>query len=146
MPIFVPGEKPVQSLSEKQERQVVVLFEKILMENNSNYHFKYDLLRNYVSELIHIAMKMEPNEQLHHHPDINARITSVFTHLLECQFPLESPEHCIRIRSAYDCASKLGLHVNHLNQAIRLTTGKTTTAHIASRILTETTALLKHTD
>lgn len=146
LPVFVPGGKPVYSLSEKQQKEVTALFEKMLAENKSDYKFKYDLLRNYVSELIHLAIKMEPNEQLYHHPDTNARITSVFTHLLECQFPIKSPEHCLSMRSATDYARKLALHVNHLNRAVRQTTGKTTTAHISQRIVDEAIALLKHTD
>lgn len=144
--VFLPGGKPVYSLSEYQQQEVAILFEKMLAENRSDYKFKYDLLRNYVSEIIHLALKMEPNEQLYHHPDANARITSIFTHLLECQFPINSPEHFVKMRSAADFAGKLGLHVNHLNRAVRLTTGKTTTEHIASRIVIEATALLKHTD
>ncbi len=144
--VFAPGGKPVYSLSEKQEIEVISLFEKMLEENISDYRFKYDLLRNYASELIHLAMKMEPNEQLYHHQDANARITSIFTDLLERQFPIESPERCIKMRSAKDFAEKLGLHVNHLNRAVRLTTGKTTTAHITEHMVAEATALLKHTD
>ncbi|MBT2623709.1 AraC family transcriptional regulator [Chryseobacterium sp. ISL-6] len=146
LPVFIPGGKPVYRLSEQQQQEVVSLFEKMLAENKSSYKLKYDLLRNYVGEIIHLAMKMEPNEQLYHHPDTNARITSIFTHLLECQFPINSPENFVKMRSAKDFAEKLGLHVNHLNRAVRLTTGKTTTEHIADRILAEATALLKYTD
>ncbi|WP_407430650.1 helix-turn-helix domain-containing protein [Arcticibacter sp.] len=143
--VFAPGARPVFQLNESQDQEVTTLFEKMLTEMNSDYRFKFDLLRNQVSELIHFAMKMEPNEQLYHHPDTNARITSIFTDLLERQFPIESPEQCIMIRSASDFAEKLALHVNHLNRAVRLTTGKTTTAHIAERVAAEATALLRHT-
>lgn len=146
LPMFTPGGRPVYDLNEKQEQEVVALFEKMLNEIHSDYHLKYDLLRNYVSELVHFAMKMEPNEELYHHPDTNARITSIFTDLLEHQFPIESPDQRIRMRSASDFAEKLGLHVNHLNRAVRLTTGKTTTTHIAERLAAEATALLKHTN
>jgi AraC-like DNA-binding protein len=146
LPMFSPSGKPVYNLNEAQEREVVILFEKMLNEIHSDYRFKYDLLRNYVSELLHFAMKMEPNEQLYHHPDTNARITSIFMAVLERQFPIESPDQFIGMRSASDFADKLGVHVNHLNRAVRLTTGKTTTAHIAERMAAEATALLKHTN
>lgn len=146
LPMFAPGGQPAYTLTEKQEQEVISLFEKMLNEINSDYRFKYDLMRNYVSELIHLARKMEPSEQLYHHPDTNARITAIFTDLLERQFPIESPEQYIRMRSASDFANKLGLHVNHLNRAVRLTTGKTTTTHIAERMAAEATALLKHTN
>ncbi|UGU15942.1 helix-turn-helix domain-containing protein [Sinomicrobium kalidii] len=144
--IFLPGGKTVYSLNEKQDQEVAALFEKIFEENRSDYRFKYDLLRNQVSELIHYAMKMEPNEQRYHHPDSNTRIVSIFTELLESQFPIESPEQCISMRSASDFAERLSVHVNHLNRAVRLTTGKTTTTHITERLVAEAMALLKQTD
>jgi AraC family transcriptional activator of pobA len=143
--VFASGAKPVYPLNERQDQEVATLFEKMESEIHSDYRFKYDLLRNQVSELIHFAMKMEPNEKLYHHPDTNARITSIFTNLLERQFPIESPDQGIQMRTASDFAEKLSLHVNHLNRAVRLTTGKTTTAHIAERIAAEATALLRHT-
>ncbi|MUV04562.1 helix-turn-helix domain-containing protein [Flavobacterium rakeshii] len=145
LPMFTPGGKHVYDLNNIQDKEVTLLFEKMLHENNSDYQFKYDLLRNYVSELIHFAGKLEPNEKLYNHPDANARITSIFINLLESQFPIQSPENNIKLRSAGDYASRLGLHVNHLNRAIKLTTGKTTTTHIANRIVIEASALLKHT-
>jgi AraC-like DNA-binding protein len=144
--VFASGARPVYQLNESQDREVADLFEKMLTEIDSDYRFKYDLLRNQVSELIHVAMKMEPDEQLYHHPDTNARITSIFMDLLERQFPIESPGESIKMRSASDFAEKLALHVNHLNRAVRLTTGRTTTAHIAERMAAEATALLKHTN
>lgn len=144
--VFAPGGKPVYELNQARDKEIAALFEKMLDEVNSDYRFKYELIRNYVSELIYLVMKMEPSEQLYHHPDTNARITSIFTELLERQFPIESPERYIKLRSAGDFAEKLAVHVNHLNRAVRLTTGKTTSAHITSRIVAEATALLKHTD
>ncbi|MES1160150.1 MAG: helix-turn-helix transcriptional regulator, partial [Bacteroidota bacterium] len=38
------------------------------------------------------------------------------------------------------------VHVNHLNRAVKQVTGKTTTEHIADRMLSEAKALLKFTD
>jgi AraC-like DNA-binding protein len=50
------------------------------------------------------------------------------------------------MRSAADFSEQLAVHVNHLNRAIKETTGKTTTMHITERIVTEAKALLKYTD
>lgn len=146
LPMFKRGERQVYALNEQQDHEVTILFEKMLNELGSDYRFKYDLLRNLVSELIHLALKVEPSEQLYYHPDTNARITSIFTELLERQFPIEMPGQNIILRSASDFAKKLAVHVNHLNRAVRLTTGKTTTTHIAERLVAEATALLKHSD
>jgi AraC family transcriptional activator of pobA len=146
LPMFALGGKPSYILSKPQDEHVSKIYEKMLEEIESDYPFKYDLIRNYVTELIHYALKMQPSESLYHHPNANSRITSVFTELLERQFPIESPSQRFNLRSANDFAEQLAVHVNHLNRAIRETTGKTTTAHIAERIASEAIALLRHTN
>ena len=146
LPMFAPGGKPSYILNPKQDSHVAYIFDKMLDEMGSDYTFKYDLLRNYTTELIHYALKLQPSENLYHHSNANARITAVFTELLERQFPIESPRQQFKLRSARDFAEHLSIHVNHLNRAIKETTGKTTTEHIAGRLAAEAMALLKHTD
>ncbi|WP_259070293.1 helix-turn-helix domain-containing protein [Mucilaginibacter sp. X4EP1] len=146
LPMFAIGGKPAYILTTDQDTYVSNIFEKAIAEINSDYRFKYDLLRNYVTEMIHYAMKIEPSETLYRHPDANSRITAVFTELLERQFPIESPAQRFNMRSAKDFADQLAIHVNHLNRAIRRTTGKTTTDHIFERLTSEAKALLKHTN
>jgi AraC-like DNA-binding protein len=146
LPMFAPGGKPAYMLDSRQDQYITAVFEKMLEEINSGYRFKYDLIRNYIMEIVHYALKMEPAESLYEHTDANARITAVFTELLERQFPIESPTQQFNLRSAKDFARQLNIHVNHLNRAIRNTTGKTTTAHIFERLISEAKALLKHTD
>ena len=146
LPMFAIGAKPVYALDDKQSDYIRDLFIKMLDEINSDYAFKYDLIRNYVSELIHYALKTQPSDNLYKHTDAKSRITSVFTELLERQFPIESPSQRFSLRSASDFAQRLSVHVNHLNRAIRETTGRTTTDHIAERLLSEAKSLLKHTD
>lgn len=146
LPMFAPGSKPAYMLNKTQDKHVSAIFKKMLEEINADYKYKYDLLRNYVTEMIHYALKMQPSEMLYQHTDANARITAIFTELLERQFPIETPHQRFTLRSARDFADKLSVHVNHLNRAIRETTGKTTTDHIAERLLGEAKALLKHTN
>ncbi len=146
LPMFAPGGKPSYVLNKEQDAHVSQIFEKMLEEIGSDYKYKYDLIMNYVTEIIHYALKMEPMDTLYKHPDAKSRITSVFTELLERQFPIESPSQRFMLRSAKDFADQLSMHVNHLNRAIKDTTGKTTTAHISERLVGEARALLKHTD
>ncbi|SEB14950.1 helix-turn-helix domain-containing protein [Pedobacter hartonius] len=146
LPMFTHGGKPAYYLDEKQERHVSDIFIKMLEEIESDYVFKYDLLRNYVTEITHYALKSEPTESLYQHPDAKSRITSVFTELLERQFPIETPSQRFSMRSAKDFAEKLAVHVNHLNRSVKETTGKTTTDIIAQRLLSEAKSLLRHTD
>ncbi len=146
LPMFKIGGRPAYILTPEQDSQISAIFEKMLTEINSDYQFKYDLIRNYLTEIIHGAMKISPSETIYQHPDANSRITAVFTELLERQFPIESPSQRFTLRSAKDFAEKLYVHVNHLNRAIKETTGRTTTNLIAERMTNEAKALLKHTN
>lgn len=145
LPMYSVTGKPAYMLNQKQDEMMAGIFEKMLEEIKSDYAFKFDLIRNYIMEMIHGALKLEPSEKLYQHADANARIASVFAELLERQFPIESPSQQFALRSAKDFAVKLNVHTNHLNRAIKLVTGKTTTAHIAERLVAEAIALLKHT-
>lgn len=146
LPVFTPGSRAIFLLNEQQERLIEDIFRKMRSEITTDYAFKYDLIRSYVMELIHQAMKLQPTEQLYQHADANTRITAVFRDLLERQFPINSGDQQFKLRSATDYAEKLNIHVNHLNRAIRATTGKTTTMLISERLLSEAKALLVHTD
>lgn len=146
LPMFVPGNKPSYGLDAAQDKYVSNIFEKMVEEISSDYTYKYDLIRNYIMEMIHYTLKMQPTETLYQHTDANARITAIFTELLERQFPIETTSQRFTLRSARDFASQLAVHVNHLNRAIRLTTGKTTTEHIFERLISEAKVLLKHTN
>ena len=146
LPMFSATGKPSYILNLDEDAEVCAIFKKMFDEINSDYTYKYDLLRNYITELTHYALKRQPSESLYQHPDANSRITAVFTELLERQFPIETPAQRFTLRSAKDFASQLSVHVNHLNRAIKETTGKTTTHYITERITAEAMALLKHTD
>jgi len=145
LPMYSPQGKPAYVLTPQQDAAFEQIFKKMVDELSSSYVFKYDLIRNYISEMIHGALKLQPSETLYKHTDANARITAVFTELLERQFPIETPSQQFSLRSAKDFADKLNVHTNHLNRAVKTATGKTTTTHIAERLTTEAIALLKHT-
>lgn len=146
LPMFAIGGKPSYFLDEANEKAIAAVFEKMLEEIGSDYAFKYDLIRSYLNELIHLALKNEPASVLYEHPNANTRITAIFRELLERQFPIETPHQRFTMKSAGSFAESLAVHVNHLNRAVKSTTGKTTTSLIAERILAEAQALLKHTD
>jgi len=145
LPMFRPGGQPVYILSDEQLAALRPLFEKMLTELNSDYAYKYDLLRTYVMELVHSALKLQPATTLYHDSTAATRIASLFAELLERQFPIESPGQRVRLRSAESFAGQLAVHVNHLNRALKEVTGKTTTQLIARRLTQEAHALLKHT-
>ena len=122
------------------------IFRKIQKELASDYAYKYDLLRNYLLELIHYGQKLQPATVLYPTHTASARISSLFIELLERQFPIESPHQTLDLRTAKDYADRLAVHVNHLNKVLKENTGKTTTDLISSRIIQEAKILLKQTD
>jgi AraC family transcriptional regulator, transcriptional activator of pobA len=146
LPIFTPGGYPVFQISSKEAKEVELLFSKIKKEIASDYAYKYDLLRNYTLELIHYGQKLQPATVLHPTQNASDRVTSLFIELLERQFPIESPNQKLKLRTAKDYADRLAIHVNHLNKVLKENTGKTTTDMISSRVVQEAKILLKQTD
>jgi len=118
----------------------------MLNEIQSEYVYKFDLLRNYTSLILHEAMKMQPADSYFKHHNASSRITSLFLELLERQFPIDTPHHVLQLKTPTDFANRLSVHVNHLNRSVKEATGKTTTEHISERIVKEAKALLHHTD
>jgi AraC-like DNA-binding protein len=145
-PLFQPGSTPVYPLSDEQFLFVDAIFKRMLTEIGSDYVYKYDALRNMVFELVHQALKMQPAAtSIYANSNASVRISSLFTELLERQFPIESPVQQIALRAPSQYATQLSVHVNHLNRALRETSGKTTTRLISERLKQEAKTLLLHT-
>lgn len=126
--------------------EITVFFQKMMEENKSSYAFKQDILRNYLHLIVHHALKIQPAQNYEHDLNASARITSLFLELLSRQFPIDSRQNQFMLKSAKDFADRLCVHTNHLNRAVKEITGKTTTEHIASRIILEANELLRHSD
>jgi AraC family transcriptional regulator, transcriptional activator of pobA len=146
LPIFRADGYPVFQISEEDVEAIGLIFKKMYKEISSDYAYKYDLLRNYVLELIHYGQKLQPATALHPTHNASARVSSLFLELLERQFPIESPQQKLNLRTAKDYAERLSVHVNHLNKVLKENTGKTTTDIISERIIKEAKILLKQTD
>ncbi|MDB5141745.1 MAG: AraC family transcriptional regulator [Mucilaginibacter sp.] len=146
LPLFQPGGYPVFQLSDQEAEEIAFIFGKMHKELSSDYAYKYDLLRNYVLELIHYGQKLQPATALYPSHTASARVSSLFIELLERQFPIDSPNQKLNLRTAKDYANRLAVHVNHLNKVLKENTGKTTTDIITSRIIQEAKILLKQTD
>lgn len=144
-PLFKLGGTPILKLDKEQKDFIVRVFKRMLAEQENNYVFKDEVIRNYINLIIHEAVKMQPAVN---QSKANAaeRITAVFLELLERQFPIESTERPLELKTAQDFAKALFVHVNYLNSSVKEVTGKPTTAHIADRIISEAKALLKHTN
>jgi AraC family transcriptional activator of pobA len=145
-PLFKIGGTPIFNLTNEQADEIIEICKKMVDVYNTDYLYKDDLLRNYINLIIHQALQMKPLENYIQHKNASSRVASLFMELIERQFPIESPQEPLKLRNATDYAQALAVHVNHLNRSVREITGKSTTAHITERIITESKALLKHTD
>lgn len=145
LPLFQPGAIPVFEIDDELADEIEMLFSKIKKEIDSDYAFKYDLIRNYVFELIHYGQKLQPADKTSTSQNASLRVVSLFIELLERQFPIESPDQRVQLKVAKDYAERLAIHVNYLNKNLKETTGKTTTEFIADRIIQEAKILLKQT-
>ncbi|TKK64584.1 helix-turn-helix domain-containing protein [Ilyomonas limi] len=144
-PLFKIGGTPILKIPDKQREFLSTIFKKMIDEQQTDYAYKDDLIRNYINLIIHEALKLQPSENYDQHKNAASRITSVFLELLERQFPIENTNRPLQLKAAQDYARSLNVHVNYLNRAVKEVTGKPTTAHISERIISEAKALLQHT-
>jgi AraC family transcriptional activator of pobA len=143
---FKIGGTPVLKITSEQRNFLNTIFQKMIAEQESEYVFKDELIRNYISLIIHESLKMEPAGNYEQNKNASSRLTSVFLELLERQFPIETIQNRLQLRTAQHYAQHLNVHINYLNRAVKEVTGKSTTSHITERIITEAKALLQHTD
>ncbi|MFT0716307.1 helix-turn-helix domain-containing protein [Flagellimonas lutimaris] len=146
LPLFQPGGYPILNISEEDHNELELLFKKIDKELSSDYPFKFDLIRAYVIELLHMGQKLHPVQPVENGKNAAIRITDMFVELLERQFPINTPTQKLLLKTANDFAERLAVHANHLNKVLKETTGSTTTAVIHARIFEEAKILLNNTD
>lgn len=143
--VFRPEGHHVFELEDAQRDWVAEVFGRMHRTFESDYAHKYDLLRTLVYELVHFGMQLSPRSSLVR-PSTSAaeRLTALFLELLERQFPIEENHPQVRLRTPADFARQLNVHVNHLNRALKETTGKTTSRIIGERLAKEAQILLRY--
>lgn len=145
-PVFQFSDTAIIPLNKKQLAAFKNLFVKMYEELQGNYEYKYNLVRHLLMEVIHDAQKMQPAKGTHHiGANASERIASLFTELLERQFPIELVDQKMIINAPAAFASQLNVHVNHLNKALKEITNRTTSQLINDRIAQEARILLKST-
>lgn len=145
LPVFSPNSDFVFQISTEQFQKFEAVFLKMHEEIQSDYVYKYDLLRTYLMELIHFRQKLKPILPVENTKTASSRTTTLFIELLERQFPIENISHLLQLKTPADFAGILDVHVNHLNRVLKDTTGKTTGEIIGSRIFQEAKLLLTQT-
>jgi len=145
LPIFGPGAPPTAPLTAAECAAVEAIFEKMVREITSDYAYKYDLLRTYLAELLHLVQKLQPASLPPAALPAAARLAAQFAALLEGQFPVDGPAPGPRLRTAKDYAAALAVHAAHLNRVLKDATGHTTTGLIGQRVAQQAKLLLKQT-
>jgi AraC-like DNA-binding protein len=144
-PIYQLNSDFVYELNDEQYLEMEAIFKKMDTELSSDYAYKYDLLRNYVLELIHMGQKLNPIESMLNSTNASSRISSLFIELLERQFPIENDAQMMQLKAPIDFAKTLGVHINHLNKVLKETTGNSTSEIINGRVVEEAKILLRQT-
>lgn len=143
-PLFRAGGNPVLFPPPEAVGRLRRLFEQLLAELQAPYVHQAALARNYVQLLLHEALKLAPAAPYAPAAAAAARLSTLFLELLDQQFLLTAPAQPIRLRRANEFAWALAVHPNHLNKALKESTGKTTTAHLAEKLVAEAKLLLRH--
>jgi len=145
LPIYKPGRQNIYLLTDVQTKHFVDIYNKIFDEARGNSDFKNSLQRTYLLELIFNAQKLAPVNSFVKRNNTTDVIACSFIRLLESQFPVESPQNAIKLRTSKDFADNLSLHPNYLNRQVKLSKGRTVSEIIAARLIQEAKILLKLT-
>src|SRR5688572_24429791 len=78
LPIFTSQSDFVFQITPQQYNDINLIFNKMHDEIKSNYAFKYDLLRNYVLEVIHYGQKLKPLAASQTTANASTRIFTLF--------------------------------------------------------------------
>ncbi len=138
--------RPIYSLSQEEDRIIKSLFQCLAFEQEQDYNYKYNLLRNYIEIIIHQANKLKHSHSFEEKKNATNRLCAQFLELVEKQFPVTNKNQTIQLKSAIDFSQKLNIHTNYLNFVVKQTLGKSTTAIIQERMIAEAQRLLKHND
>jgi len=144
--IYKPGRQNIYSLTDGETKQFIDIYLKIFDEAKADNAFKDNLQRTYLLELIFNAQRLAPVDSFIKTNNTTEVIACSFIRSLEGQFPVESPKHAIKLKTAKDFADSLSLHPNYLNRQVKLAKGRTVSQIIAARLVQEAKILLKLTD
>lgn len=145
-PLFRLGSDPIYVVAAAPYAELSHLFGQMLREMHAGYPYRPEVVRHCLQQVLQCAQQLPPPTTYYQHPHAATRIASLFQDLLDRQFPVDSPANGLQLRTPGDFARYLSVHVNHLNRAVRELTGKTTSVHLAERIVREAQTLLLHTD
>ncbi|MCF0073033.1 AraC family transcriptional regulator [Dyadobacter sp. CY261] len=141
--LFNPSIESVVALGPDNEQRFRYLFGEMERLLSTTYSYKFDMIRSLLQMIILEGIHMQAPVVSDNSQD---RLISRFFGLLNQQFPVDSPENPLRLLTPAAYADQLNIHVNHLNNVLKRSTGKTTRDIIHERIVEEAKTLLANTD
>jgi hypothetical protein len=117
-PLFKIGSNPIYFPDETQLAEISTIFQKMMVEMNSSYIHKDDMLRSYLHLLIHETMKSSPAASFGSYTNASTRVSGLFLELLERQFPINTLQLSLQLNSPADYAHALSVHIIHLNRSV----------------------------
>ena len=145
-PLFKVDANNVFYLNPDQEKHITSLYLKIKEELNSSYKNKEAAVSNYISLILHEALKINSDFGTNSPKCAASRITSLFIEQLNRQFPIKDANKTISLKTPNDFSTFLSVHINNLNDSVKSTTGKSTSTHIKEKIIVEAENMLYNTD
>jgi len=131
-------------LTEEQYNQFSQYFEWMLKEYHNDFVYKRHIIEDFLRLITYTVIKLRMALGQTDKSLPNSDLVNRFYELLENQFPIESPDNALQLRTPANYAEHLQVHVNHLNFSLRSYFGKTTSVIIQERILQEAFDLLQH--
>lgn len=119
-------------------------FEWMLKEYNSEFIYKKHIIEDFLRLITYTTIKLRMGQGTLEKKVPDSDLVNRFCDLLEKQFPIESPDNALVLKTPADYAQQLKVHVNHLNYSLRSYFGKTTSDLIQERILQEALDLLQY--
>ncbi|MBO9733186.1 MAG: helix-turn-helix transcriptional regulator [Chitinophaga sp.] len=147
-PLFNASLMPVVLLTKKETQRINTYFTQMQALQESDYPFKWDMIRNLLQLLIHEGIRLQQKSET---PVAIAAVTrdrlaNEFFTLLNQQFPVDSPESPLKLLTPAWFADQLHVHVNHLNSVVKKHANKTTREIIHNRVIAEAKTLLRNTN
>lgn len=145
--LFSKSGYPYLSLEHVDYERFSRLFSLMVEEYSGSFEYRKEVLDGLLRIIIFESIKIFNNRC----PKVKAlesedRLVRNFLKLLDSQFPIDSPNNVILLKSPSDFADKLNVHTNHLNHILKVSTGRSTSNLIYQRIVAEAVDLLKHSE
>ncbi|KKX46641.1 helix-turn-helix domain-containing protein [Sphingobacterium sp. IITKGP-BTPF85] len=133
-------------LDQAKFQDLFFYFERLASEHMDGHMFKNEIIDSILRLIIYNVIKVHRETIDGQRIPASNRLIHQFFTLLNNQFPLESPQQILYLKSPADYANRLNTHINHLNHLLKAMTGKSTSQHIQERLLLEGKKLLENSD